>query len=43
MLLSHHGILIYAPSCISMELYHADTGMLLCSHYPVYGESHQVE
>ena len=32
----------HAPSCISMELYHADTGMLLCSHYPVYGETHQV-
>ena len=32
----------HAPSCLSMELYHADTGMLLCSHYPVYGETHQV-
>merc|ERR1719458_348660 len=25
-----------------MELYHADTGKLLCSHYPVYGETHQI-
>ena len=32
----------HAPSCISMELYHADTGMLLCSHYPVFGKSHEV-
>jgi len=32
----------HAPSCISMELYNADTGMLLCSHYPVYGKTHQV-
>ena len=26
----------------SMELYHADTGKLLCSHYPVFGQSHQI-
>ena len=49
---SHHraqGInLIYAgghchaPSCISMELFHADTGKLLCAHYPTYGKTHQV-
>jgi len=32
----------HAPSCISMELYHADTGMLLCSHYPKYGHTHEV-
>jgi hypothetical protein len=32
----------HAPSCISMELYNADTGMLLCSHDPVYGKSHEV-
>ena len=32
----------HAPSCISMELYHADTGALLCSHYPTYGQSHAV-
>merc|ERR1712142_280236 len=34
----------HAPSCISisMELYNADTGMLLCAHNPVYGQSHQV-
>merc|ERR1719348_1759266 len=45
----HQGInLIYAgghchaPSCISMELYNADTGSLLCSHYPTYGQTHEV-
>ena len=32
----------HAPSCISMELYNADTGMLLCAHNPVYGQTHQV-
>jgi len=32
----------HAPSCISMELYNADTGMLLCSHYPVYGKTHDI-
>lgn len=32
----------HAPSCISMELYNADTGMLLCAHSPVYGQSHAV-
>merc|ERR1719342_122328 len=32
----------HAPSCISMELYHADTGRLLCSHYPVFGKTHEV-
>jgi len=25
-----------------MELYHADTGKLLCAHYPTYGKTHQV-
>ena len=25
-----------------MELYHADTGRLLCSHYPTYGKSHEI-
>merc|ERR1719370_2275219 len=46
---THQGInLIYAgghchaPSCISMELFHADTGKLLCAHYPTYGKTHQV-
>ena len=29
----------HAPSCISMELYNADTGRLLCRHDPVYGTS----
>jgi len=45
----HQGInLIYAgghchaPSCISMELYNADSGELLCSHYPTYGQTHEV-
>ena len=32
----------HAPSCISMELYHADTGELLCAHYPLYGQTHQI-
>jgi len=32
----------HAPSCISMELYNADTGMLLCAHKPVYGQTHEV-
>jgi len=32
----------HAPSCLSMELYNADTGMLLCRHDPVYGKTHQV-
>ena len=32
----------HAPSCISMELYNADTGKLLCRHSPVYGQSDQV-
>merc|ERR1712025_223417 len=32
----------HAPSCISMELYHADTGKLLCAHYPTFGQSHEV-
>ena len=27
----------HAPSCISMELYNADTGRLLCRHIPIYG------
>merc|ERR1719167_222303 len=32
----------HAPSCISMELYNADTGMLLCSHYPFFGKTHEI-
>ena len=32
----------HAPSCISMELYNADTGKLLCHHSPVYGQSDEV-
>ena len=32
----------HAPSCISMELFNADTGKRLCHHAPVYGESHEV-
>ena len=29
----------HAPSCLSMELYNADTGRLLCRSEPVYGSS----
>ena len=32
----------HAPSCISMELYNADTNELLCRHDPVYGKTHDV-
>lgn len=32
----------HAPSCISMELYNADTGKLLCHHSPVYGKTHDI-
>ena len=32
----------HAPSCISLELYNADTGKLLCRTTPVYGQSDQV-
>jgi len=32
----------HAPSCLSMELYHADTGRLLCAHYPLYGRSDNI-
>ena len=32
----------HAPSCVSMELFNADTGKLLCRHDPVYGESDEV-
>ena len=32
----------HAPSCISIELYNADTNELLCRHDPVYGKSHEV-
>ena len=31
-----------APAGLSMELYHADTGRLLCAHYPTYGKSREV-
>ena len=31
----------HAPTCISMELFNADTGRRLCRHDPVYGESHE--
>ena len=33
----------HAPSCISMELFNADTGKLLCRHDPVYGQSDEVK
>ena len=32
----------HAPSCISMELFNADTGKRLCHHAPVYGTSDEV-
>ena len=32
----------HAPSCISMELYNADTGKLLCRQSPVSGKSDEV-
>jgi hypothetical protein len=32
----------HAPSCLSMELYNADTGRRLCSVTAIYGESHNV-
>jgi hypothetical protein len=32
----------HAPSCLSMELYNADTGELLCGMEPVRGQSDQV-
>ena len=32
----------HAPSCLSMELYNADTGQLLCHMEPIRGQSNQV-
>ena len=32
----------HAPSCFSMELYNADTGMLLCRTIPVYNKYDEV-
>jgi hypothetical protein len=32
----------HAPSCLSMELFHANTGQLLCRVEPIYGESNDV-
>ena len=32
----------HAPSCISMELYNADTGQLICRVEPVFGKSDNV-
>jgi len=29
----------HAPACLSMELYHANTGQLLCRVEPIYGKS----
>ena len=31
----------HAPSCLSMELYHANTGQLLCRVEPIYGKSEE--
>jgi len=33
----------HAPSCISMELYNADTGELLCEQIPTYGKGNQID
>ena len=33
----------HAPTCISMELFNADTGMMLCRQDPVAGQSDQVQ
>jgi len=32
----------HAPSCLSMELYNADTGRLICRVEPMYGQSGEV-
>ena len=32
----------HSPSCLSMELYNADTGKLLCRQIPVFGQSDEV-
>ena len=32
----------HAPSCLSMELYNADTGLLLCHVEPIVGQSNEV-
>jgi hypothetical protein len=32
----------HAPSCLSMELYNADTGLLLCRVEPIFGETNEV-
>jgi hypothetical protein len=32
----------HAPSCLSMELYNADTGRLLCHVEPVFGQSDRI-
>jgi len=32
----------HAPSCISLELFNADTGELLCSQIPVYGTNNDI-
>jgi len=32
----------HAPDCLSMELYNADTGRLLCRTEPVFGKSDDV-
>jgi hypothetical protein len=40
--LVYAGAHCHAPSCVSMELYNADTGRLICRMAPIYGESHDV-
>lgn len=32
----------HAPSCLSMELYNADTGRLICSVVPIQGKTHRI-
>jgi len=32
----------HAPDCLSMGLYNADTGKLLCHTEPIYGKSHEL-
>eukprot|EP00978_Attheya_sp_CCMP212_P008412 scaffold19815_cov58-Attheya_sp.AAC.3 len=32
----------HAPTCLSMDLYNADTGRLICHVEPIHGQSHKV-
>eukprot|EP01060_Flectonema_neradi_P036402 TRINITY_DN698_c1_g2_i1.p1 TRINITY_DN698_c1_g2~~TRINITY_DN698_c1_g2_i1.p1 ORF type:complete len:718 (+),score=175.93 TRINITY_DN698_c1_g2_i1:80-2155(+) len=42
MQLMYAGGHCHAPSCISMELYNADTGDLLCRQAPVFGDGDEI-